>query len=80
MVVLTWLHTARPGRVWAWWLSQRFTCIGLNQPFYVSCDAASLARDCAIFREVGYEAEKVTAVDMFPRTIHVETVVLLSQR
>ena len=32
VVVLTWLHTAIPGRVWAWWLSQRFTCIGLNQP------------------------------------------------
>ena len=47
---------------------------------YVSCDAASLARDCAIFREVGYEVTKVTAVDMFPRTVHVETVALLSQR
>ena len=46
---------------------------------YVSCDAASLARDCALFREVGYEVQKVTAVDMFPRTIHVETVVLLSR-
>lgn len=46
---------------------------------YVSCDAASLARDCAIFREVGYEVTKVTAVDMFPRTVHVETVVLLSE-
>lgn len=47
---------------------------------YVSCDAASLARDCAIFREVGYEVSKVTAVDMFPRTIHVETVCLLSRK
>lgn len=44
---------------------------------YVSCDAASLARDCAVFREAGYEAEKVTAVDMFPRTIHVESVIKL---
>ena len=46
---------------------------------YVSCDAASLARDCALFREVGYEVQGVTAVDMFPRTIHVETVCLLSK-
>lgn len=45
---------------------------------YVSCDAASLARDCALFREVGYEVTKVTAVDMFPRTVHVETVAQLS--
>ena len=44
---------------------------------YVSCDAASLARDCGLFREVGYKVEKVTAVDMFPRTIHVESVVKL---
>lgn len=46
---------------------------------YVSCDAASLARDCALFREVGYEVTKVTAVDMFPRTVHVETVAQLSK-
>jgi 23S rRNA (uracil1939-C5)-methyltransferase len=47
---------------------------------YVSCDAASLARDCGLFREVGYNVEKVTAVDMFPRTVHVETVCLLSRK
>ncbi len=54
---------------------------------YVSCDPATLARDCAIFATLGYTvAEKadgthfVTPVDMFPRTAHVETVVLLSQR
>lgn len=47
---------------------------------YVSCDAASLSRDCALFREVGYEVTKVTAVDMFPRTIHVETVVQLCRK
>ena len=46
---------------------------------YVSCDVSSLARDCAIFRELGYETVKVTAVDMFPRTIHVETVALLKR-
>ncbi len=47
---------------------------------YVSCDPATLARDCKIFASLGYETEKYTAVDMFPRTVHVETVVLLSQR
>lgn len=47
---------------------------------YVSCDAASLARDCALFFEEGYEVTKVTAVDMFPRTIHVETVVQLVRK
>ncbi len=47
---------------------------------YVSCDPATLARDCGIFATLGYTAEKATPVDMFPRTGHVETVVLLSQR
>ncbi len=47
---------------------------------YISCDPATLARDCAILKEKGYEVQKVTPVDMFPKTSHVETVVLLSQR
>lgn len=47
---------------------------------YVSCDSATLARDLAILKEKGYEAKKVSAVDMFPRTPHVETVVLMSRR
>ena len=44
---------------------------------YVSCDPATLARDCARFHELGYTVERVTPFDMFPRTSHVENVVLL---
>jgi 23S rRNA (uracil1939-C5)-methyltransferase len=47
---------------------------------YVSCDPATLARDLAVFERLGYETMKATAVDMFPRTTHVETVCLLSKR
>lgn len=47
---------------------------------YVSCDPATLARDCGIFRELGYIAEKATPVDLFPRTGHCECVTLLTQR
>ena len=46
---------------------------------YVSCDPATLARDCAAFKELGYEVEEATPVDLFPRTAHVETVCLLSK-
>jgi 23S rRNA (uracil1939-C5)-methyltransferase len=46
---------------------------------YVSCDPATLARDLKLFDSLGYGAVKVTAVDMFPRTRHVETVVLMSR-
>lgn len=46
---------------------------------YVSCDPATLARDCKILNEKGYVIQKATPVDMFPRTSHVETVVLMSK-
>ena len=46
---------------------------------YVSCDPATLARDCAVFKELSYEVEEATPVDLFPRTAHVETVALLSK-
>ncbi len=46
---------------------------------YVSCDPATLARDCALFKELGYTAVKATPVDLFPRTGHCETVALMSR-
>ncbi len=46
---------------------------------YVSCDPGTLARDLKHFAALGYPPKKATAVDMFPRTVHVETVVLLSR-
>ena len=46
---------------------------------YVSCDPATLARDVKIFRENGYELQKVTPFDMFPQSVHVETIVLLQK-
>ena len=46
---------------------------------YVSCDSATLARDCQRFAALGYNTLAATPVDMFPHTAHVETVVLLSK-
>ncbi|MCM1114300.1 MAG: 23S rRNA (uracil(1939)-C(5))-methyltransferase RlmD [Clostridium sp.] len=46
---------------------------------YVSCDSATLARDLAILNAKGYAAQKLTAVDMFPRTPHVESVALITK-
>ncbi|MDR0671943.1 MAG: 23S rRNA (uracil(1939)-C(5))-methyltransferase RlmD [Oscillospiraceae bacterium] len=46
---------------------------------YLSCDPATLARDLARFACLGYGAVRCAAVDMFPRTAHVESVCLLEK-
>jgi len=46
---------------------------------YVSCEPSILARDLRILVDAGYKIEKITALDMFPQTHHVETVVRLSR-
>ncbi|MBN2852488.1 MAG: 23S rRNA (uracil(1939)-C(5))-methyltransferase RlmD [Clostridia bacterium] len=47
---------------------------------YVSCDSATLARDLKILCESDYIIKEIVAVDMFPHTKHVETVVLMSRK
>ncbi|MDE7170876.1 MAG: 23S rRNA (uracil(1939)-C(5))-methyltransferase RlmD [Oscillospiraceae bacterium] len=46
---------------------------------YVSCDPATLARDVKRFGELGYVPVRAEAVDLFPRTAHVEAVALLQR-
>ena len=46
---------------------------------YISCDVGTLARDLLILKEY-YNINSVDFVDMFPRTYHVETVVLLEKK
>lgn len=53
--------------------------MGPNRIVYVSCDPATLARDVKLLDEHGYRFVKAEAVDLFPRTKHVESVVLLSK-
>ena len=45
----------------------------------VSCNPATAARDCAYLENMGYKTQRVRAVDLFPRTTHVECVVLMSR-
>ena len=53
--------------------------IGPEKVVMISCNPATAARDCKLLCENGYQLQKFQAVDMFPRTAHVETVVLLSR-
>ena len=52
---------------------------GVERMVYVSCKPTSLVRDLEVFLERGYVVEKAVAVDMFPWTSGVETVVSLSR-
>lgn len=54
--------------------------MGAGRLVYVSCDPATLARDLKLLCQMNYKAIIATAVDMFPRTAHVETVILLCQQ
>ena len=47
---------------------------------YISCKPTSLARDLGVLIERGYKVKKTHCVDMFPGTVHCETVVLLSHK
>ncbi|MDD3921303.1 MAG: 23S rRNA (uracil(1939)-C(5))-methyltransferase RlmD, partial [Eubacteriales bacterium] len=50
---------------------------GVSRMVYISCDPGTLARDCGILRENGYQLLCVQPVDMFPQTAGVENVALL---
>ena len=52
----------------------------VDEIVYISCKPTSLARDLETIIRRGYRVDKVCCVDQFPRTSHVETVVLLSQQ
>ena len=59
---------------------QKIIDFGVEQMVYISCKPTSLARDLEVFEAAGYKVKRATAVDQFPNTVHIETVVLLSQQ
>ena len=58
---------------------EKLIAYGVDRIVYVSCKPTSLVRDLAVFKENGYRLERAVAVDMFPGTANIETVVLLSK-
>lgn len=53
--------------------------VGAKRIVYVSCDPATLSRDLVFLKEKGFSLKKIQCFDMFPQTIHVETVCLLEK-
>ena len=52
---------------------------GVDRMIYISCKVTSLARDLEMLQYSGYKVEKAVAIDQFPTSSHVETVVLMSK-
>ena len=53
---------------------------GVDTIVYISCKATSLKNDLAALQAAGYRVKRACTVDLFPGTVHVETVCLLSRR
>ena len=52
---------------------------GVERIVYISCKMTSLARDLEMMQIAGYRVEKMTAVDQFCETVHVECIALMSR-
>ena len=52
---------------------------GVNRLVYIACKPTSLARDLEMLQGRGYRVERIACIDLFPSTVHVETVCLLSR-
>jgi 23S rRNA (uracil-5-)-methyltransferase RumA len=59
---------------------EKIVDFGVDRIVYISCKPTSLVRDLEVLQEKGYEVVKVCAVDMFPETVHVETIILLQRK
>ena len=59
---------------------RRIIDYGVERILYISCKPTSLARDLETFLTHGYQVTRAVAVDQFPGTSHVETVVLLNNK
>ncbi|MBS9336353.1 23S rRNA (uracil(1939)-C(5))-methyltransferase RlmD [Fructobacillus papyrifericola] len=62
-------------------LIEKTVLMAPDRVVYVSCNPVTAARDCALFKELGYViSQPVVPVDQFPQTAHIETVTVLSKK
>ena len=67
-----------PARAGAEQAVLQIAALEIPSVLYVSCDPATLARDSAVLISQGYKIEKISLMDMFSQTKHVETMVLFT--
>lgn len=65
-----------PPRAGALFVCEQMAASGVESLVYVSCNPASFARDAAVLVESGFKLAAVRVLDMFPQTIHMETMAL----
>jgi len=53
---------------------------GVDRLVYIACKPTSLARDLEMIQGRGYKVEKIACVDLFPNTVHVETICKLVRK
>jgi 23S rRNA (uracil-5-)-methyltransferase RumA len=58
---------------------QKIIALNADRMVYVSCNPATQARDTELLRAAGYQIKKMSLVDQFPHTAHIETVVLFEK-
>ena len=59
---------------------EKIANFGAKELLYISCKPTSLARDLPLFEALGYKTKKIQCVDMFPNTVHVESIALLEKQ
>jgi len=68
-----------PARAGAFEACEQIIALKPSHIVYVSCDPSTLARDSKLFVDAGYQLNKISLIDMFAQTKHVETMVLFER-
>jgi 23S rRNA (uracil1939-C5)-methyltransferase len=68
-----------PPRMGSKWIINQIACLEPKKIVYTSCEPTTFARDLHLFSEIGYRLQRLTLIDMFPQTYHMEVVSLLQR-
>lgn len=68
-----------PARAGAYNATEEIIKISPSKIVYISCNPATLARDCKLFFKEGYNIAKIAILDMFPQTKHIESMLMLTR-